>query len=170
MTLRENIIYYVGVSLCGALITAAFSHFFGKEPDAVSAIDGASDMSMPAPELYKEAPEAIAAASIYKLFLWPIYLAEGFVPKVESFLHRYWKIIGGYLVMVIMELFTSLTAGGDRPLSIARVLKLEHFRESLRHVYQGKGLPPDALSPEQRADDEARAAAEYANSRKAKAE
>ena len=59
--------------------------------------------------------------------------------------------------MIALELLKHLSS--NRALSLGRVLRLESFRETLRSLVQGRGLPPE-LQASTEEDD-----ASYANER-----
>ena len=59
--------------------------------------------------------------------------------RLEYFIQRYYKIIAMYLLLVFLETVKGVDQGN---LSLLRVMKLESFRETLRGIVQGRGLPP----------------------------
>ena len=94
------------------------------------------------------------------------FVVAGWSERLESFIQQYWQPLGLYLLLVLLELVKGLDQGS---LSFLRVIKLESFRETMRGVVQGNGLPP--LPEEERDQDEDAAAAqeaEYANAWAAK--
>lgn len=94
------------------------------------------------------------------------FVVAGWSERLELFLQQYWQPMGLYLLLVLLELVKGLDQG---TLSFLRVIKLESFRETMRGIVQGNGLPP--LPKEELDQDKDAAAAqeaEYANAWAAK--
>ena len=141
----RRVLELAGVSLIGMLI----SFVLFAAPKETEEIPGSSY------EPVDETP-AIASASV------KVDAPANSAPWLEQlYFGRYWKLTALMGLMIVIEIFKESNAQGG--FSLIRVLKLESFREALRGLAQGQGLPPIPAIDE--AEAEAIAAAEYANQR-----
>ena len=149
---RAKLLEHVALATVGVVISVLFTvcvktyrNVYGTEPkaeDAMADDDGGGDVLM-------------------RALTWPLTF-------VQLACTKYWKILACYLVLMMMELVKAIDQGS---VSVLRILMLQDTRESMRALYQGKGMPDmpsegDAVLTDE--DAAAKEAAEYANRWEAK--
>ena len=145
----RRVIELAGVSLVGMLISMVL---FAVPPKEADEIPGGS--FEPVDETPSAASASVKVDNTADTASWLEQLYFG----------RYWKLTALMGLMIVIEMFKESNAQGG--FSLMRVLKLESFREALRGLAQGQGLPPMPTA-EEAAEAEAMAAADYANQRAA---
>ena len=148
---RARLLQHVGVSLVGALVTAACSFLWR------SSSSGRGEEEAPAPS----APAPVPVAS-----------STGDPSVWADVAQRLWKPAVGLLLILIVDIARELDLHGWRDFRVWHVLTFQAFRDQLRGLVQGQGLPPIPEAPSQmtaqeRHDAEVAAACERANARDA---
>ena len=145
--MRDHLLGKVFTSLVGCLVTLAFMHCvrlyrerYGSLPHDDSEVS--TDIAM---------DDNIVEDTV-----------KTYADLVLEFSQRFWKL--GALVALMLSL--EVIKGYDQGSNVGQIFRFEAFRDTLRRLVRGQGLPPLAsttLESEKLAEQEANAAAAYAN-------
>ena len=152
-TIQKKLLEYAVLASVGVAISVSFAHF-GSSAKSDASGDATSESSV----------------------------VEAFVEYNRMIIQtarRFWKIWAGLAIMLVMESMKEIEHHGLSGFTLARVLRLGSFRDTLRRLVRGQGLEPmpaevrapqsaaSTTSDESQADEDAVAAAKYANERAA---
>ena len=144
----RRVLELFGLSLFGCLLSIGVAKVFqlAKQPHGDASSE---DVITAAAAMAADEAEAAAAAAVAA--------AAAAAPPAERSATKFAYPAALIALMIALELLKHLSS--NRALSLGRVLRLESFRETLRSLVQGRGLPPELQATTEEDD------ASYANER-----